>query len=413
MNLEQAIASSELRRKVGHSTETQQVRQAVDVARRVFEVSAMAQEPYENMKPEDWAHRWLASQTFVLAEIAPHHVAVPNVNRIDSSKVQATLQCSAEEIEPIVVDINKQGIGATHGGYVPKFIVVDGKHRHRAQVLRGKDRILAWVGDLAMAEMKSKNSAKQFVIKAAAKPFPEKGTRFDGLADIYAAVAPPSAAITRQDVGDGGSRPTGGTTVPKMANAGGGGMGGLGSGSGMNPTRKGIFSQNARSSGSLEEPDPSDTKAEPDPSDRNKTFPDPSDRLQWNAKKPQTKAPGADYKPFKWLDQGGASAGSGVGPHLTQKQMRAYGTSEGAEKGWESRGGSNKGAEHLNNSDKAFLDSWLRQHKPSEDEQKSNDALKKMYTWTGGLNAKKKKSKSMEAGPIRVKKIITSPKGQK
>lgn len=354
MNLEAAIASSELRRNSGHTTGMKQERQSIEVARRVFEVSAMANEPYENLKPEEWVQRWLASQTFVLAEIAPHHVAVPNVNRINKNKIQATLQCSAEEIEPIVVDLNKQNIGATNSGFVPKIIVVDGKHRHRAQVLRGKDRILAWVGDQAMAELQKRNSAKQFVIKAAAKPL--SLSRFSATKlDILAAIAGPAAAMTRQDAGDGGSRPTGGTQVPKMASMGGG-MGGPGAsatgGSGMNPTRKGIFSQNARSSGSLEEPDPSDTKAEPDPSDRNKTFPDPSDRLQWKANKPQKKAPGADYKPFKWLDQGGHSAGSGVGPRIN-----AYGTSEGV------------------------------------------------------LNAKKKKR--MEAGPIRVKKIVTSPKGQK
>lgn len=307
MNLEQAIASSELRRRSGH-TEGRQERQPIQVAQRVFEVSAMANEPYVNIKPEDWAQRWLASQTFVLAEIAPHHVAVPHVNRIDKSKVQATLQASAEEIEPIVVDLNKQGIGATNSGYVPKIIVVDGKHRHRAQVLRGKDRILAWVGDMAMAELQKKNNAKQFVIKAASRPYP--ASKLDGLAQMYAAVAGPAAAMTRQDVGDGGARPTGGT---KMSATGGGMGGSLGGGSGMNPTLK---SQMSRSSGSFVDEDPSDKDVPPDPSDRNKTFPDPSDRAGWNPDKPQKKAPGSDYKPFKYGNAQKDAPGSGVGPQI-------------------------------------------------------------------------------------------------
>lgn len=317
MNLEQAIASSELRRNLAQPNGTRQERKSLDVARRVFEVSAMADQPYVNIKPEEWAQRWLTSQTFVLAEIAPHHVAVPYANRINRSKVQATLQCSAEEIEPIVIDINKQGIGSTNSGYIPKVIVVDGKHRHRAQVLRGKDRIMAWVGDLAMAELQKRNNPKQFVIKAAANPFPEKRSKLSSFAEMFCAVTGP---VVRQDTGDGGSRPTGGTQVPKMSsgkrtmksgiqrlpggaamplNAFGGGPGASATGgSGMNPARKGIFGQMARGSGQLEEADPSDTNATPDPSDRNKTFPDPSDRRQWKLK-PQTDAPGSLYKPFR------------------------------------------------------------------------------------------------------------------
>lgn len=395
MNLEQAIASSELRRRVGHNTEDRQEKHSLEIAKRVFEVSAMANEPYVNMKPEEWAQRWLTSQTFVLAEIAPHHVAVPNVNRINKNKVQATLHASAEEIEPIVVDLNKNGIGATNSGYIPKVIVVDGKHRHRAQSLRGKDRILAWVGELAMAELQKKNTPKQFVVKAAAKQlssFP--ATKLDSLAQMYAAVAGPAQGMVRQDVGDGGSRPTGGT---KMAATGGaGGMGGLGGGSGMNPARKGIFGQNARSSGSFIDEDPSDKDVPPDPSDRNKTFPDPSDRAGWDAKKPQDKAPGADYKPFKWVGQG-PSQGSGVGP-----RVKAYGTSEGVKKEWDTRGRKTE----MTDGQRDFLNKFMQQHQSSDFEKKANQ-----QSWIGpGLDAKRRK---MEAGPIKVKKIVTSPKGKK
>ena len=74
----------------------------------------------------------------------------------------------------------------------------------------------------------------------------------------------------------------------------------------------------ARSSGSLEEPDPSDEKATPDPSDRNQTFPDPSDRLKWNADKPQLCAPGCnkDHEHNWGGDPSQMSPDSGVGPRL-------------------------------------------------------------------------------------------------
>ena len=142
--------------------------------------------------------------------------------------------------------------------------------------------------------MQKKNNAKQFVIKAASRPL---GTKLD----MYAAIAGPSAGMTRQDVGDGGARPTGGT---KMSAGMGGPGASLGNGSGANPNRQGLSAQNARSSGSII--DPSDK----DPSD------DPSDRAGWDADKPQTKAPGSDYKPFKYGNAQKDAPGSGVGPQI-------------------------------------------------------------------------------------------------
>lgn len=257
---------------------------ALDVAKRVFEQSARYGEPYERHTPESWRDMWLASDKFVLAEIGIEQVGIPYAKKINPEKVRRCMSASADgNTEPIVVDLNRQQIGKTPLGYVPKVIVTDGKHRWKAQVEMGKDRILAWVGDKALAELERRRNGSRFVIAAAASvPNYAQSAPMSNLvasASIYAAVAvKPNSAMTRQDTGDGGSRPTGGTQTMKWEAAGaGGGMGGsLGGGSGSNPLTMRVTEASrtpeARSSGSLQSHDPSDEKATPDPSDSG-TFP--------------------------------------------------------------------------------------------------------------------------------------------
>jgi len=284
MNLEQTMQQIGLSTSDGKATN--QTRLQLDVAKRVFRVSELQKTPYQNIGPEDWAKRWLVSDTFTLAEIAPYQVAVPFVNRINQNRVQATLMASQDEIEPIVIDLNKQHIGRTESGYVPKVIVVDGKHRHRAQLMQGRDRILAWVGDRAMAELQQRErQVKRFVIAAATTEVVPQWSKLDGIAQIYA---------------------------KSMESMGGPAGSSLGNGSG--PPSK-IMSQGARSSGQLEEPDPSDEKAKTDPSDA-KQATDPSDRLQWKADDPQMYAPGSKFNPPVYKGVGNAP-GSGVGPRIT------------------------------------------------------------------------------------------------
>ncbi len=188
---------------------------AMEVAKRVFELSARYGEPYENQTPETWKKDWLASDRFVLAEVGTEQVGIPYAKKINPEKVRRSIAASADgQMEPIVVDLNRQQIGRTPLGYVPKVIVVDGKHRHRAQVEMGKDRVLAWVGEKAMTELKNRQyGGKRFVMEAASSETYEQVRPMSNLlatATLYSAIAvKPSSAMTRQDTGDGGSRPTG------------------------------------------------------------------------------------------------------------------------------------------------------------------------------------------------------------
>ena len=230
MNLTQATAVAKLARETPKQAPAATL-DAARVAERVFELAAAVGRPYEGTQPKDWANFWLASKRFVLAEVAPYEAAIPFANRVDKNKVEMIIQASADNrIEPIVIDINKQQIGKkTMTGYVPSVIVVDGKNRHRAQVMQGKDRIRAWVGEQALAILQARANKQKFVVQAAAitsQPL----SKLESIASLYGAVAPAmprptSGSITRQDTGDGGSRPTGGTM---KSMGGGGGMGGPG-----------------------------------------------------------------------------------------------------------------------------------------------------------------------------------------
>ena len=251
MKLNDAVELTKLRGRVVENN----VLPATEIAKRVFAMSARYGEPYENQTPETWRKDWLASDKFVLAEIGVEQVGMPYAKKISGEKVRRIISASADgEMEPIVVDVNRQQIGRTPLGYVPKVIVVDGKHRHRSQIDMGKDRVLAWVGEKALTELERRKNGgnRRFVIAAASSQTYQQIAPMSNLlatATLYSAVSvKPSTAITRQDTGDGGSRPTGGTQTTKWEAAGGaGGMGGsLGGGSGSNPATMRVQSNGAR-----------------------------------------------------------------------------------------------------------------------------------------------------------------------
>ena len=299
MNLEQAVALTNMRKQpMAILLEGQQTKTAKEMAELVFELSAAAGEPYQNATPGVWASRWLGSKKFVLVDIDPRQVAVPFVNRISRSKVYATMQASVSALPPIVVDVNVQQIGRTGTGFIPSLIVVDGKHRHRAQMLCGRERVSAWVGEKALSMLQARAAArKHFIIDKPQNP----GRPLSKL-EIEAALMAPSGgspvSMTRQDTGDGGSRPVGSPHIPvrgRMASAGGGGASGAagpgGGVSGLNPARAGIYSDS----------DPSDRKNPPDPSDRGQML-DPSDKEQFSLGSPKAGDPSKQ------------SPGAGVGP---------------------------------------------------------------------------------------------------
>ena len=266
MNIAQAVALTNMQKEQsvillqGQTTKT-----AGEIAELVLDLSAAAGEPFENAVPKVWGNRWLASKKFVLVEIDPRQVAVPFVNRISHTKVLATMQASANSLPPIVVDMNLRGIGKTETGYVPSVIVVDGKHRYRAQVLCGRDRITAWVGEKALATLQARAAARKTFVVAKAKSTGRPLSKIEVQAALMSPTGGSPAAMTRQDTGDGGSRPTGGSHSVRVggparpvgtgfrsagaggASAGGGPGGGV---SGLNPDRANLYS----------EVDPSDKK---------------------------------------------------------------------------------------------------------------------------------------------------------
>jgi hypothetical protein len=276
VNIEQAMTLTNMRKQpMVLSLDGQKTKTAKETAEMVFELSAAVGEPYRDAVPEVWASRWLVSKKFVLVDIDPRQVAVPYANKISRSKVMATMQASVDSMPPIVVDLNVQKIGRSGTGYIPSLIVVDGKNRHRAQMLCGRDRISAWVGEKALVELQARAAVrKHFVIDRTDNP----GRSLSKI-EIEAALMAPSGgspvSVARQDTGDGGSRPVGSPHTPvrtgpampvhmPMRSAGGGGGassgGGPGGGvSGMNPARTGIYS---------DRDDPSDRGQMLDPSDK-------------------------------------------------------------------------------------------------------------------------------------------------
>lgn len=225
MNLEQAMAISNMKKQqVALLAGGQHTKTAKEMAEMVFELSAAAGEPYQNALPGVWARRWLASKKFTLVDIDPRQVAVPFINKISRNKVLAMMQASADSLPPIVVDMNHCHIGKTDTGYVPPIIVVDGKNRHRTQMLCGRDRITAWVGERALAILQARASARKPVVIAGM----QTSTRILSKIEVQAAWGQPSGgspvSVARQDTGDAGSRPTGSSHAP-VRNVAGEGFG--------------------------------------------------------------------------------------------------------------------------------------------------------------------------------------------
>jgi hypothetical protein len=199
-------------------------------------------------------------------EIEISKAALPGMPR-NPNRVFEKMQAAASSLEPIVVDVNKQNIGQTPSGYVPRVIVVDGKHTHMARRTQGYGTILAWVGEKALKYVRPKKTE----ITITASKSNGKTTKID------AAVA---VSVPRQDRARAGSAPhdnipsefptkgNGNLDWPpqpvtqsprKIRSAGGAGASGggaagsgaggasgsLGGGSGSNPNRMGVYADDA------------------------------------------------------------------------------------------------------------------------------------------------------------------------
>lgn len=306
MNLEKTIGLTQLQRPPLEDKVEKRL-SARQVAQLVFKISAQAGEPFVGLTQEEWSRKWLASDEFVLMEIPLNRVAV--VGRPATNRIMAMAQVQSPE--PIVVDTNKRGVGQTAKGYTPPVIVVDGQTRHQAQILRGREKVLAWVGVKVQAQVTDRRLAPRnlaMAASAASASAPVGPTRMDATISMHAAM--PQRPLPRQDSGDGGPQPSmssngyvpatedpDGTSFKKnrgamdrpkkkvAASGAGGGMGGPGAtSSGNNPARKGIYS-------------------EEDPSDEGQ-LPDPSDRYQ----SPTDESPGAGVGPRVRPSKGGSKS---------------------------------------------------------------------------------------------------------
>lgn len=296
---------------------------AEELARRVFRIAAEAGEPYVGLTSKQWAKKWLASSEFVLTQIEASSVAAPRRRELNQNKVLSNVKASA--VQPIVVDLNKRGIGSTSIGFVPEVIVVDGAHRQASQQIRGKEMIEAWVGVKAINKVLA--SLTVHASNGNGKRKPRLSTRMEAaMVNAPAPMTTNKTPVPAQDVAQRSSAPNSpmpglkntGTTMkpftkgmePKIYSTGGGsgasgGTGGAtggpgGTNSGMNPNN--IYSR-VKASDPSDKLEPGDL---PDPSDREDTDVDPSDR----------DATGTNRKPAAgtYSSPSQQSPGSGVGP---------------------------------------------------------------------------------------------------
>lgn len=248
-NLKQAVAMANLKQTTKKEAPQQRL-SAIAIARRVFQLAAQAGHPFQGIKPEEWAKKWLASKEFVRTEIPASRAALPAAPA-NPNRVLQQMAASADSLEPIVVDVNKREIGRSPGGFVPPVIVVDGKHRHVARTMQGHATIEAWVGVKALAQV-----ALTATVKAPRPTLQPRMSKIESVAVLHAM---------------------------------GGGQAGLGSGSG--PTPPPVSTRLAAS-------DPSDVTPHKDPSDRydqpmGRSL-DPSDTSNsYGDASPSNQAPGA------------------------------------------------------------------------------------------------------------------------
>jgi hypothetical protein len=121
-----------------------------ELAEELFAEAEERGQPFLYHSPESWRKKWLTSRTFRLMKIPLNSVALPCEPK---GRNLVLKKIHAREEKPILVEYNKNRIGSSRYGYVPEVVVIDGKHRYEAAVLRGDTHILAFVGELAAEVM--------------------------------------------------------------------------------------------------------------------------------------------------------------------------------------------------------------------------------------------------------------------
>lgn len=147
MNIKQSIELSKLRQRKTLAVEPRTM-SAERLTNEVFRLSAAAGMTIE-MKKSEWRKRHLISDEFVLTEIEVGKAAMATPVKKQSVKLLA----SAAELPPVVVDLNKNSVGKTYGGYIPPVVIVAGGESQQAAIQQGRERIKAWVGVKAMKKI--------------------------------------------------------------------------------------------------------------------------------------------------------------------------------------------------------------------------------------------------------------------
>jgi hypothetical protein len=304
MNLQQTQVIQSLK-EPPKKTVVQKKRSKLQVARRVFQLAAQGGFPYTGMTAEQWAKKWLPSKEFILCEVNIHAAASINTNVVASphppknpNRVNHYLQCSVDAMDPIVVDLNRQRVGRSYLGYIPEIVVLDGKHRKKAQLQQGRIKILAWVGASALKLMpeitvRIINASKEKCTLPPLNPLLREG-RKNATYELFAETSNASKSVDGRVLYTATSNAS--RRKPKDCKACG-----------------------ARSSGTLEDDSSnSDKKVPPDASDDGSSV-EASDRLKWNPNKPNMNAPGT--KGWNNEQRGfnnpiSDAPGAGVGPRL-------------------------------------------------------------------------------------------------
>jgi hypothetical protein len=125
---------------------------AGELAEDIFAEAAQREQPFMHHSPETWRRKWLPSKKFHLMMIPLNAAALP----CDPKGQNLVLKkIHAREEKPIIVDYNRNQVGASMNGFVPQVIVIDGKHRFKAAAYRGDTHIMAWVGEVAVETLQA------------------------------------------------------------------------------------------------------------------------------------------------------------------------------------------------------------------------------------------------------------------
>lgn len=126
------------------------VKTGLELAKEIFAEAEQRNQPFLYLTPEKWTKRWLPSKKFTLMRLPLNAAALPCQPKGENLVLKKVY---AREENPIVVEYNKNQVGAAFHGFIPPVVVIDGKHRFKAATMRGDSHILAWVGEVAIQEM--------------------------------------------------------------------------------------------------------------------------------------------------------------------------------------------------------------------------------------------------------------------